>query len=114
MRGRPPSNRLARVFALTYLRRMPTPLTNLQKDELKARAQRLEPYVKLGHAGMSAAFLKSLDEALTQHGLVKIKFTAFKEQKKALAPQIAAETRSELVMRVGNVAVYFRAKATAE
>jgi RNA-binding protein YhbY len=41
---------------------------------------------------------------------VKIKFTAFKEQKRELAPQIGERTASELVMQVGNVAVYFRAK----
>ncbi len=85
-----------------------SPLTNAQKRDLKARAQKLEPVVKLGHAGMSPAFLQSLDQALTQHGLVKMKFTDFKEERKTLAPQIAAETRSELVMQVGNVAVYFR------
>ncbi len=90
---------------------MPTLLTNPQKEQLKAQAQRLEPYVKLGHAGISAGFLQSLNEALSKHGLVKIKFAAFKEQKKALAPQIAEATGSELVMRVGNVAVYYRKNA---
>jgi RNA-binding protein len=86
-----------------------SPLSNAQKRDLKARAQKLEPVVKLGHAGMSPAFLQSLDQALTQHGLVKMKFSDFKDERKTLAPQIAAETRSELVMQVGNVAVFFRA-----
>src|SRR5262249_31202904 len=88
-------------------------LSNAQKRDLKARAQRLEPIVKLGHAGMSAAFLHSLDEALTQHGLVKMKFTDFKEERKTLAPQIAAETHSELVIQVGNVAVFFRESSSS-
>ncbi len=88
---------------------MSSPLTNAQKRDLKARAQKLEPVVKLGHGGMSPAFLQGLDQALTQHGLVKMKFTDFKEERKTLAPQIAAETRSELVAQVGNVAVFFRA-----
>lgn len=83
-------------------------MTSTELSDLKARAQRLQPIVKVGHGGVSDAFLKSLDAALAQHGLVKIKFTAFKEEKKALAPQIALKTGSELVMRVGNVAVYFR------
>lgn len=89
---------------------MSDPLTNSEKRVLKARAQRLQPVLKLGHAGASEAFLKSLDEALAQHGLVKIKFTDFKEEKKTLAPQLAEKTGSELLMRVGNVAVFFRAK----
>jgi RNA-binding protein len=93
---------------------MPNPLSNAEKRELKARAQRLEPAIRLGHAGVSDSFLKGLDEALTRHGLVKVKFTDFKEEKKALAPQIAEKTGSVLIMRVGNVAVYFRPKPAAE
>ena len=89
---------------------MPISLSNAQKRELKARAQRLEPAIRLGHGGVSEAFLKGLDEALTLHELVKVKFTDFKEEKKTLAPEIAEKTGSELVMRVGNVAVYFRLK----
>jgi RNA-binding protein len=89
---------------------MTQPLTNAEKRDLKARAQRLDAMLRLGSAGVSDAFLKSLDEALTLHGLVKIKFTEFKEEKKSLAPEIAEKTGSELIMRVGNVAVYYRPK----
>ena len=92
---------------------MPATLNNAEKRELKARAQRLEPVVKLGHGGRSDAFLRSLDEALTQHGLVKMKFSDHKEEKKVLAPQIAERTGSTLIAQVGNVAVYYRAKADA-
>ncbi len=88
-------------------------LTNAAKRDLKARAQRLEPVVKIGHAGVTPEFLASLDRALTDHELVKIRFTDFKEEKKTLAPQIAEKTGSELIARVGNVAVFFRARVTA-
>ena len=86
-------------------------LTNAQKRDLKAQAQRLEPVVKLGRGGMSDAFLKGMDEALAQHGLVKMKFSDHKEEKKTLAPQIAERTGSTLVAQVGNVAVFYRPKA---
>jgi RNA-binding protein len=84
------------------------PLTNAEKRALKARAQRLDPIVKIGRAGVTSALLGSLDAALGEHGLVKVRFAEFKEEKKTLAPQLAAQTGSELVMRVGNVAVYYR------
>ena len=87
------------------------PLTNAAKRDLKARAQRLEPVVKIGHAGVTPEFLTSLDRALTDHELVKIRFTDFKEEKKTLAPMIAEKTGSELIARVGNVAVFFRPRA---
>ncbi len=88
---------------------MPTaPLTNPEKRDLKARAQRLDAILRLGHAGASDAFLSSLNDALARHELVKVKFTDFKEEKKNLAPQLAEKTGSEMIMQVGNVAVYFR------
>lgn len=93
---------------------MSQPLTGAAKRALKARAQRLEPTLKLGHAGATPAFLQSLDAALTTHGLVKIRFGDFKEEKKTLAPLIAEQTGSELIQRVGHVAVYFRAKPEAD
>ena len=69
--------------------------------------------VMLGHAGLTDGFVASLNHALEHHGLVKIRFTDFKEEKKTLAPEIAERTQSELVTLVGNVAVFFRAKAAA-
>jgi RNA-binding protein len=93
---------------------MSVTLSNALKRDLKARAQRLEPVLRLGHGGASEAFLKSLDQALTQHELVKIKFMEFKEEKKTLAPEIAEKSGSALILRVGNVAVYYRSRAKAE
>lgn len=92
---------------------MPAALSNAEIRDLKARAQKLEPVLHLGKNGLSESFLQSVDRALTDHGLIKIKFAAFKEEKKTMAPQIAEKTDSVLVMRVGNVAVYFRPKDQA-
>ena len=90
---------------------MSVTLSGAQKRDLKARAQRLDAILRLGAGGASEAFMKSLDEALALHELVKIKFMEFKEEKKTLAPEIAEKTGSALIMRVGNVAVYYRPKA---
>ena len=84
-----------------------------EKRKLKARAQHLEPVLKLGHRGMTEAFLVSVDDALARHELVKIRFADFKEEKMTLATRIAQRTGGELIMRVGNVAVFFRAATCA-
>jgi len=91
---------------------MDTP-TNAKIRELKARAQHLEPMFKVGKAGLSDGFVKSIDQGLALHELVKVKFVEFKEDKKTLAPELAEKTSSRLIMRVGNVAVYYRAKPAA-
>ena len=88
-------------------------LTNAKLRELKARAQRLDPLLKVGHEGLSEKFIAALDVELTRHELVKVKFSDFKDQKKTLSPQLAEKTGSELIMRVGNVAVLFRPKPAA-
>ena len=89
-------------------------LNNSQIVKFKAAAQLLDPMLKVGKAGLSEGFIRSVDLALAQHELVKIKFAEFKEQKKELAPQLAEKTASHLVMRVGNVMVLHRPKPATE
>gem|GEM_PF-1252312 len=89
----------------------PAELSNAEIRQLKARAQHLEPTFKVGKAGLSEGFLKSVAEALAHHDLIKVKFVEFKEEKKTLAMELADKTGSRLIMRVGNVAVLWRRKA---
>lgn len=88
-------------------------LTNAKIRELKARAQLMKPMLKVGHDGLSPQFIAELNETLKHHELVKVKFAGLKEQKKELSPQLAEQTGSELIMRVGHVAVLYRAKPAA-
>ena len=88
-------------------------LSNSVVSKLKSLAQKLEPVLALGKSGASEAFLKSLDEVLGQHELVKIKFAAFKDERKTLAPQLAEKTHSHLIMIVGHVAVFYREQPDA-
>ena len=81
--------------------------------DLKSAAQRLKPLLWIGKSGATPAFLAALDQVLETHELVKVKFEAFKDQKKLLAPDLAERTNSRLVLRVGNVAVYYRPRTGA-
>jgi RNA-binding protein len=83
-------------------------LSSRQTSQLRSLAQRLEPILHLGKAGVTGAFLASVEQALNDHELIKIKFTAFKDTKMALAEEMAARTNSELVWIVGHVAVLYR------
>ena len=88
-------------------------LTGAEKRALKSRAQLLEAIVRIGQAGLTEAVVASLDEALCQHALVKVRFADFKEERRTLAPQLAEATRSVLVQQVGNVAVFYRTKESS-
>lgn len=83
-------------------------LASREIRELKSLAQRLEPILHLGKAGVTDAFVASVEQALNDHELIKIKFTAFKETKDALAAEVATRTQSDLVQIVGHVAVLYR------
>jgi len=87
------------------------PLKNPEIRRLKAAAQLMKPTLKIGKAGLTEGFIRTVSEMLDQHELVKIKFVDFKDQKKEMAPLLAEKTRSHLVMRVGNVMVLCRPKA---
>jgi RNA-binding protein len=86
-------------------------LTNQQIRQLKALAQRLEPVVYVGKAGVTNELLASVEQALSDHELIKVKFTAFKDEKKVLAAEMATRTHSELVWIIGHVAVLYRAQS---
>jgi RNA-binding protein len=83
-------------------------LSNREIRELKARAQRIKPMLKVGKDELSPAFLKAADDALAHHDLVKVKFDEFKEQKKELGPKLAESVNANLIMQVGHVVVLFR------
>lgn len=88
-----------------------SPLAGATLRRLKSLGQRLNPVVHVGKAGLTDALVASLETALNDHELVKVKFDAHKDEKKALAPELARRTRSHVVQRVGNVAVLYRAHA---
>jgi RNA-binding protein len=91
---------------------VPEELSNREVRELKARAQRLKPMLKVGKDGLSPAFLQAVEETLAHHDLVKVKFDEFKEEKKQLGPKLAESVNANLVMAVGHVVVLFRRKPT--
>lgn len=90
----------------------PTGPTPAEVRALKSRAQKLEPVLKLGKAGISDAFLKSLAQALKDHELVKIRLTEFKEDRKTVAPDLATRSGSHLITLIGNVVVLYRRRPT--
>ena len=89
-------------------------LTNAKLRELKARAQLLKPTLKVGKDGLSPQFITEVDKTLQHHELIKVKFEQFKEQKKALAKELAEKSGSQIVMQVGHVVVIYRAKPADE
>jgi len=88
-------------------------MTTPSLRELKARAQKLRPVIRVGKAGLEPNLIQALDEALDQHGLVKVKLEAHKEQKKVFFQELAEQTQSRVVLAVGHTVTLWRASDPA-
>jgi len=78
------------------------------KKYLRAQAHHLKPLVIIGAKGVTDGLIASVDLALNDHELIKIKFGEFKEEKKEISQEIAQATKSELVGLIGNIAILYR------
>jgi RNA-binding protein len=85
------------------------PLTGKQRRHLKSLAHHLEPVLFLGKEGVTTGFVEGVEKALHDHELIKIKFVAFKDQKKELSLQIAEKTSSTHVDTLGHIGIFFKA-----
>ncbi|MES2308981.1 MAG: ribosome assembly RNA-binding protein YhbY [Verrucomicrobiota bacterium] len=84
------------------------PLSGKQRRHLKSLAHHLEPVVFLGKEGITDGLIEGVQKALRDHELIKIKFVAFKDQKKELSLQIAEKTSSAHVDNLGHIAIFFK------
>ena len=89
-------------------------LKSNQRSFLIKKAQTIKPVVYVGKAGVGEAVSQSLTEALEHHELVKVRFIVFKPEKKELALQLAADTGSQIVRVIGNVAILFKEQPDPE
>ena len=83
-------------------------LKGSQRKNLRAKAHHLKPLVMIGAKGVTDQLVGSVDIALNDHELIKVKFGEFKEAKKEISEEIAKATKSELVGLIGNIAIFYR------
>jgi len=84
-------------------------LSEKQKKHLRRLAHPLSPVVMLGNAGLTEGVVKELDRALTDHELVKVSArVSERTARDASLDDLAKQTSSEIVQRIGNVGVFYR------
>jgi RNA-binding protein len=88
---------------------MSTSLSNPQKRYLRGLAHDLKPIILVGAKGPTDSLLLELDTALERHELLKVKISAEdRDSRDAWIVQLVEKSQSELVGRIGNVAILFR------
>lgn len=93
-----------------------TQLKGFQRTYLRGLAHALKPVVQIGLKGLGEGPLAEIDQALERHELVKIRFNEIKDkdEKLALAAEIARATGSELVGSIGHTSVFYRRQPDPE
>ena len=93
-------------------------LKGSQRKQLRALAHGLAPVCYVGKNGLTDALLDSVRTALADHELIKVKFingrARAKEERKEWSARIAAETDSNLVGLIGNIAILYREQPDEE
>lgn len=83
-------------------------LTGAQRKWLRGMAHSLKPIVRIGKQGWTDGILAEVDRALDVHELIKVQYTASREEKQELSHQIEEATGAETVGLIGHVLILFR------
>lgn len=88
----------------------PMKLSEAQKKHLRGIGHHLQPVIIVGDAGVSDSLLKEFDSTINHHELIKVKVRAGdREQRDAVIDDLCKRGSAELVARIGNVALLYRA-----
>ncbi len=84
-------------------------MSGKERAALRADANRLQATVHVGQAGLSNAIIKSLDDALRTHELVKVQLGKPVDiPATEAARQLAGATRSAVIQVIGKTATLYR------
>jgi len=85
------------------------PLTEPQRKHLRRVGHDRDAIVLVGQGGIGPNLIAELDRALNDHELVKVRArVGDRGERDAILAELETATRSELVQRIGHVALYYR------
>jgi RNA-binding protein len=85
-------------------------LEGFQRKYLRGLAHKMKPVVFVGQKGLTETLNGSINDALTAHELIKLKFIDFKdkEDKKEIIDTIEKTHGCEMVGMIGHTAILYR------
>lgn len=87
-------------------------LTQKQLKHLRSLGHALEPVVLIGQGGLTDAVTREVDSALQIHELIKVRArVGDRDERNDIFEKLGTATRGVLVQRIGNVALFYRARA---
>ena len=89
-------------------------LSGTQKKHLRGLAHHLKPIVHVGKNGLTDPVVASIEQALDDHELIKVRIVDPQGRKKELAEEIAGRSGGARVGLVGNVVTLYRRQPDPE
>jgi RNA-binding protein len=89
-------------------------LSSKQRGYLSRLASKLDPVLMIGKEGVSAGVEDAFERELHFRELLKVRFTASKDERFDLASSLAEKYHAELVRVIGNTAVFYRKSSDPE
>jgi len=86
-------------------------LTGKQRSHLKGLAHDLDPSVLVGQRGVTDAVVEQVEMALEAHELIKVRLAGHRDERQAMAEEIARRLGARLVDSIGRMAIFYRAHA---
>jgi RNA-binding protein len=84
-------------------------MTGKERANLRTEAQKLSPLVHVGHAGVTDSIVKTMDEILRTHELVKVDISRnLTAPIREVANALASATGSDVVQVIGRKATLYR------
>lgn len=85
-------------------------LTGKQRRHLRALGHELKPIVQVGRGGIDDGLVAAVDQALTDHELIKVKVGEAAElDRHEAAESLAKQTKSEVAQVLGYTVLLYRA-----
>ena len=85
-------------------------LSEAQKKHLRGIGHGLKPLIMVGDAGLSASLLAEFESTLAHHELIKVRVrVGDREARDRMIGELCETASAELVQRVGNMALLYRA-----
>ena len=84
-------------------------LSEKHRKQLRKLAHHRKVIVIVGQHGLTDNVMAEIDQALAVHELVKVRINAGeREERSAMIDRVAQQTQSDVVQRIGHIAVFFR------
>ena len=85
-------------------------LSESQKKYLRGLGHQLKPVITVADAGLSASVMKEFESSISHHELIKVRIrSADRGARAALIGDLCQQGSSQLIQRIGNVALIYRA-----